>query len=158
MSALCRAGRHERGSVVGTRDRGVLCCVCGYELYVSIFFFFNFPIFLFENISLLHTLQPLFPPPFLNISISPHLTSDPPTHTVWESCSPAVEIAQGRAIASAALAANVSLLIWSSLPNVIEMTGGKLRNVYHFDSKAMVETYIRGLSIRSVFFWDGWYM
>lgn len=80
-------------------------------------------------------------------------------HTlVWEKASAACEIAQGKAIADAAVAAGVTLLIWSSLPNVTKMTSGKLSNVHHFDSKAEVETYIRGLSIQSIFYMPAWYM
>lgn len=38
------------------------------------------------------------------------------------------------------------------------MTSGKLRSVHHFDSKARVEDYIRGLDILSVFYVPGFYM
>ena len=61
-------------------------------------------------------------------------------------------------MADAAVAADAKLLIWSSLPNVTEMTGGQLTGVAHFDSKAEVERYIRGLGITSVFYLVGFYM
>lgn len=61
-------------------------------------------------------------------------------------------------MADASVAAGVTLLIWSSLPNVTEMTNGAVTFVEHFDSKATVETYIRGLSIMKAFFMAGWYM
>ena len=68
------------------------------------------------------------------------------------------ETAQGKAVADAAVAADAKLLIWSSLPNVTEMTGGQLTGVAHFDSKAEVERYIRGLDITSVFYFASFYM
>lgn len=38
------------------------------------------------------------------------------------------------------------------------MTKGEITTVHHFDSKAEVEAYIRGLPILSTFFMAGWYM
>ena len=61
-------------------------------------------------------------------------------------------------MADAAVAADAKLLIWSSLPNVTEMTGGQLTGVANFDSKAEVERYIRGLDITSVFYLASFYM
>ncbi|KAL2822264.1 NmrA-like family-domain-containing protein [Aspergillus cavernicola] len=50
-------------------------------------------------------------------------------------------------------------MIWSSLPNVTEMTHGEVTNVHHYDSKAEVERYVRSLSFPiSVFYLAGWYM
>jgi len=34
----------------------------------------------------------------------------------------------------------------------LQLTGGKLKNVEHFDVKAEIETYIRGLPVQSAFF------
>ncbi|KAL8873327.1 MAG: hypothetical protein Q9174_001186 [Haloplaca sp. 1 TL-2023] len=76
----------------------------------------------------------------------------------WQEKSADVEVAQGKAMANAAVAAGAELLIWSSLPNVTEMTGGKITVYKQFDSKAAVETYIRGLPIKSAFFMPGMYM
>lgn len=70
----------------------------------------------------------------------------------WEKASADIELAQGKAIADASLAANVSHLIWSSLPNATKITNGVLSHVSHFDSKAGVEAYIRSLPIPSTFF------
>ncbi|RDW78320.1 hypothetical protein BP5796_06172 [Coleophoma crateriformis] len=67
----------------------------------------------------------------------------------WEKASASFEIAQGKAIADAAVSAAASLLIWSSLPR----TG-----VEHFDSKAIVEDHIRTLPIKSFYFMPGWFM
>jgi hypothetical protein len=77
---------------------------------------------------------------------------------VWDTISAENEVAQGKAIADASVAAGVELLIWSSLPNVSKMSGGDLTTVHHFDSKAEVEEYIRGLPIISAFFMAGHYM
>ncbi|RDW84826.1 hypothetical protein BP6252_02416 [Coleophoma cylindrospora] len=67
----------------------------------------------------------------------------------WEKASASVEIAQGKAMADAAVSAGASLLIWSSLPR----TG-----VGHFDSKATVEDHIRTLPIKSLYYMPGWFM
>lgn len=69
-----------------------------------------------------------------------------------------MEITQGKTIADVSVATGVTLLIWSSLPNITEISNGKMTGVKHFDSKATVETYIRGLPIKSVFYMAGWYM
>ena len=78
--------------------------------------------------------------------------------SVWEKVSADIEIAQGKAMADAAVAAGATLLIWCSLPNVTKMSEGKLTKAHHFDSKAAVETYIRGLPIKSAFFMAGFFM
>lgn len=62
-------------------------------------------------------------------------------------------------MADASVATGATLLIWSSLPDVTKMTDGALTHVAWFDSKAGVETYIRGLpGITSAFFMAGYYM
>ncbi|KAK6855399.1 NmrA family transcriptional regulator [Apiospora arundinis] len=78
-------------------------------------------------------------------------------HTVWDEGSVEVEINQGKAIADASVAAGVTQLIWSSLPNVTRMSDGE-HGLAHFDSKAAVEEYIRCLDIRSTFFMPAWFM
>ncbi|KAL8715048.1 MAG: hypothetical protein Q9220_001005 [cf. Caloplaca sp. 1 TL-2023] len=76
----------------------------------------------------------------------------------WEKASPDVEIAQGKAMADASVAAGVELIVWASLPDVTAMTDGKLPGVKHFDSKAVVERYFRTLPIKSAFFMPALYM
>lgn len=76
----------------------------------------------------------------------------------WESASYDVEVSQGKAIADAAVEAGAKQIIWSSLPSITKMTGGKITSMKHFDSKAEVETYIRTLDIKSMFFMPGWFM
>ncbi|KAK6850789.1 NAD(P)-binding protein [Apiospora arundinis] len=68
-----------------------------------------------------------------------------------------VGINQSKAIADASVAAGVTQLIWSSLPNVTKMSDGE-HGLAHFDSKAVVEEYIRCLDIRSTFFMPAWFM
>ncbi|OAP55331.1 hypothetical protein AYL99_10304 [Fonsecaea erecta] len=76
----------------------------------------------------------------------------------WEKKSAAAEIQQGKNIADAAKQCGVQHLIWSSLMNVTELSGGKLSKVAHFDSKAAVEAYIRQLGVPATFFMPGFYM
>ena len=51
---------------------------------------------------------------------------------VWEKASAAFGVAQGKAMADAAVAAGASVLVWSSLSNVTEMTGGRFSGVEHY--------------------------
>ncbi|MCJ1478103.1 hypothetical protein MMC13_006778 [Lambiella insularis] len=76
----------------------------------------------------------------------------------WEKASAEVEIAQGKNLADASKEAGVQHLIWSSLPNVIEMSGGKLMDARAFDSKAAVEEYIRTLGLPATFYMSGLHM
>jgi len=76
----------------------------------------------------------------------------------WETTNADIEVAQGKAIADACKAANVKFLIWSSLLDVAKLTNGRIATVYHFDSKATIEQYIRDLGIESTFFMAGFYM
>jgi hypothetical protein len=74
------------------------------------------------------------------------------SHTVflvtnfWETRSLEKEVSQGRNVADAARDAGVAHLIFSSLLDVSELTGGRLRHVPHFDAKAAVERYIRSIT------------
>ncbi|KAI0145171.1 NmrA-like family-domain-containing protein [Xylariaceae sp. FL1272] len=76
----------------------------------------------------------------------------------WDDPKEGKEIAQGKAIADAAVAAGVHQIIWSSLPNASEITKGEVTGMKHFDGKAEVEAYIRTLDIKSAFVLLGWYM
>ena len=86
------------------------------------------------------------------------------SHTVfavtnyWEKMSKDVEVGQGKAIADAAKAAGVQHLIWSSLVNVTEVSGGRLPNVPHFDGKNDVEKYIRQIGVPATFVYPGYFM
>lgn len=76
----------------------------------------------------------------------------------WETGSAETEIKQGKAIADAAKEAGIQHFIWSSLPNVTEMSKGELTDVKHFDSKAAIEAYIREIEIPASFYLPGFYM
>jgi hypothetical protein len=51
------------------------------------------------------------------------------------------EISQGKAIVDACKSSGVKHLIWSSLPKVSALSGGKYLHVDHFDGKAIVQEY-----------------
>ncbi|KND04772.1 uncharacterized protein SPPG_00475 [Spizellomyces punctatus DAOM BR117] len=76
----------------------------------------------------------------------------------WEEQSAEAEIQQGKNVADVAKELNVQHFIWSSLLNVTKLSGGKLDKVFHFDSKAEVEEYIRSIGIPATFFLAGFYM
>ncbi|KAJ2997917.1 hypothetical protein NUW58_g495 [Xylaria curta] len=70
----------------------------------------------------------------------------------WEKLDAKLEEQQGRNIADAAKETGVKHLIWSSLLDITKLSNGKLSRVYHFDSKAHVEEYVRALGIPATFF------
>ncbi|KAI0448912.1 NMRAL1 protein [Xylaria acuta] len=76
----------------------------------------------------------------------------------WEKLDMALEEQQGRNIADASKEAGVKHLIWSSLLDITKLSNGKLPHVYHFDSKAHVEEYIRSIGVPATFFMPGLYM
>lgn len=86
------------------------------------------------------------------------------SHTVflvtnyWESASPDVERSQGINVADAAKEEGVQYLIFSSLINVTEATGGKLNHVPHFDSKNDIEKHIRSTGVPCTFVLPGYFM
>lgn len=86
------------------------------------------------------------------------------SHTVflvtnyWESGKASVELAQGRNVADAAKEAGVSHLIFSSLLNVTQATGGRLKHVPHFDAKADIEKYIKASGVPCSFVLPGYFM
>jgi uncharacterized protein YbjT (DUF2867 family) len=63
----------------------------------------------------------------------------------WETMSKANEVQQGKNVVDISKAAGVKHLIWASLPHVTKLTGGELKHVAHFDSKAEIEEYIEGI-------------
>ncbi|KAK5079988.1 NmrA-like domain-containing protein 1 [Lithohypha guttulata] len=68
------------------------------------------------------------------------------------------EVRQGRAIIDAAVAGKAQYFIFSTLPWVSKISGGKYTKVAGFDAKAEVEEYIRQQPIRSAFFAPGSFM
>ncbi|KAK6214730.1 NmrA-like family protein [Colletotrichum tabaci] len=76
----------------------------------------------------------------------------------WDKLDKELETQQGKNIANAALEAGVKHFIFSSLLDINKLSNGVLPDVYHFDSKAAVEEYIRTTSLPSTFFLPGFYM
>ena len=86
-------------------------------------------------------------------------------HTVFAMTAPSFgpdgfndEYSSGKTIADAAVENKAEYIIFSTLPAVKEISGGKYTKVTPFDAKAAVEQYIRGLSIRSAFYLPGGFM
>ncbi|ORY18961.1 hypothetical protein BCR34DRAFT_553011 [Clohesyomyces aquaticus] len=76
----------------------------------------------------------------------------------WEKGTLEHEVMQGKNLADASKQAGIEHLIWSSLPYVSKITDGKLPNLHHFDSKAMVEQYITSLSLPASFVLPAYFM
>ena len=69
-----------------------------------------------------------------------------------------IEYNSGVSIADAAVAKGVKYIIFSTLPSIKEISGGKYTKGFPFDAKAKIEQYIRGLSIKSAFYSPGSFM
>lgn len=80
------------------------------------------------------------------------------TTTIYDERLEERELSQGKAIADAAVAAGAQYFIFSTLFHVARVSGGKYDKAGHFDAKAEVEDYIRGLPIKSAFFAPGSFM
>ncbi|KAF7561241.1 hypothetical protein G7046_g2905 [Stylonectria norvegica] len=78
-------------------------------------------------------------------------------HTIFAMTTPfgpdgmEVEYNSGKTIADVAVEKGAEYLIFSTLPSVTEISGGKYTKVTPFENKAKIEQYIRGLPIRSAF-------
>ena len=68
-----------------------------------------------------------------------------------------IEYNSGKMIADVAVEKGAEYIIFSTLPSVEEISGGKYTS-NHFDAKAQVERYIRGLPIKSAFHSPGTFM
>ncbi|KAL4936019.1 NmrA-like domain-containing protein, partial [Aspergillus oleicola] len=79
------------------------------------------------------------------------------TNPSWQENSD-LELRQGKNVADAAKKAGVQHVIFSSLLNVTETSGGRLKDVPHFDQKAQVEAYIRSLGLNASFVLPGYFM
>lgn len=79
----------------------------------------------------------------------------------WETGSRKTEVAQGKAIADACVAAGVKQAVFSSLPNVTKLTDGKLTHVDHFDGKSEIAEYFESVKGKSgmlaTYFMPGFY-
>jgi len=63
---------------------------------------------------------------------------------------PDKEVGYGKMAADAALAANVKLFIWSSIPSAMRLSGGKYDKVAHFDEKEEVNKYLKTIPVNSI--------
>ncbi|MCJ1230459.1 hypothetical protein MMC12_007133 [Toensbergia leucococca] len=68
------------------------------------------------------------------------------------------EYSSGKTIADVAVEKGAEYIIFSTLPAVKEISGGKYTKVTPFDAKAKVEQYVRGLDIKSAFISLGYFM
>lgn len=80
----------------------------------------------------------------------------------WESMSKDIEVSQGKAIADACVAVGVKHVVFSSLPNVTRISGGKLTHVEHFDGKSELADYFESVKgktgMLSTYFMPAFYM
>ncbi|KAL3475520.1 nmrA family transcriptional regulator [Aspergillus californicus] len=67
--------------------------------------------------------------------------------TIFDTMDKTAETRQGKNAADVCKETGVKHLVFSSLPHVSKVTNGKLTKVVHFDSKALVDEYIRELDI-----------
>ncbi|KAL9094412.1 MAG: hypothetical protein Q9165_003262 [Trypethelium subeluteriae] len=86
-------------------------------------------------------------------------------HTVFAMTTPSfgpdgfeVEYNSAKTIADIAVKKGANYIIFSTLPPVKEISGGKYTKVHPFDAKAKAEQYIRGLPIKSAFYCPGSFM
>ncbi|KAM5341361.1 hypothetical protein ACJ41O_014392 [Fusarium nematophilum] len=76
----------------------------------------------------------------------------------WDAATGKSELAQGKAVADACKAAGVKHLIFSSLLDTSEISGGRLTHIKHFEGKAHIEQYIRDSGIPATFVLPGFFM
>ena len=86
-------------------------------------------------------------------------------HTIFAMTTPSfgpdgleVEYNSGKAVADVAVEKGAEYIIFSTLPPVKEISGGKYTKVTPFDAKAKAEQHIRGLHIKSAFYSPGYFM
>lgn len=86
-------------------------------------------------------------------------------HTVFAMTTPSfgpggleIEYDSAKTIADVAVDTGTEYIIFSTLPSVKEISGGKYTKVSHFEAKAQAERYIRGLPIKSAFYSPGFFM
>ncbi len=80
------------------------------------------------------------------------------TATIYDEKLKERELAQGKAMVDAAVAAGVQYYIFSTLSNAGKISKGQLQKLDHFDVKAEIEDYIRTQPIKSAFFAPGSFM
>lgn len=76
----------------------------------------------------------------------------------WGEGGAEVELRHGQNVTNAAKQAGVEHIIYSSLLNVTETSGGRLTHVAHFDMKQRVESFIRASGLSCTFVLPGYFM
>ncbi|KAJ6493340.1 NAD(P)-binding protein [Mycena sanguinolenta] len=66
------------------------------------------------------------------------------------------EITQGRNLVDAAKVEGVKFFIWSSLPNITELSKGLYKHVYHCDNKAVILDYLKASGVPYAVLYTGW--
>ncbi|KAJ5899597.1 hypothetical protein N7495_004341 [Penicillium taxi] len=86
-------------------------------------------------------------------------------HTIFAMTTPSLgpsaletEYNHAKTIADVAIEKGAKYIIFSTLPSVAKISGGKYTKVAHFDAKAKAEQYIRNLPIKSAFIALGFFM
>jgi uncharacterized protein YbjT (DUF2867 family) len=74
------------------------------------------------------------------------------TTTQYTGSTRETETRQAKAVCEEAIKQGIKYIIFSSMSHPSKISGGKLAHVEHFDAKAEIETYIRGLPVQSAFF------
>lgn len=80
------------------------------------------------------------------------------TISIYEEDGRKREIDQGKALVDAAVNAGAEYFLWSSGLNVTNVTGANITNAYGFESKAIVEEYIKSLNIKGIYYIPGCFM
>ncbi|KAJ7679126.1 NAD(P)-binding protein [Mycena polygramma] len=75
----------------------------------------------------------------------------------WEHMDVEREINEGKLLIDAAKAAGVSRIVWSGLPSISKLSGGKYVHVWRFDGKAVVTEYARESGVPFVDVQAGFY-
>ncbi|KAF2191861.1 NAD(P)-binding protein [Zopfia rhizophila CBS 207.26] len=74
------------------------------------------------------------------------------TNTSYDGNTREVETRQAKATCEEAIKQGVQYIIWSNISHPFKISSGKLQHVEHFDDKAEIEQYIRGLPVKSAFY------
>ncbi|KAJ7110725.1 NAD(P)-binding protein [Mycena crocata] len=75
----------------------------------------------------------------------------------WQHFDMKREIAEGKLFIDAAKSGGVSRIVWSGLPSITSLSGGKYVHVYHFDGKAVITEYGRKCGVPFVDVQAGFY-
>ncbi|KAI5828653.1 NAD(P)-binding protein [Schizophyllum commune Tattone D] len=71
---------------------------------------------------------------------------------------PVPELQQGRNMVDASKEAGVKFFVWSSLPSIKEISGGKYTQVQHFEDKAAVEKYLKASGVPNASIMTGFFV